>query len=213
MTGLTHRSGAILGTLAAAELMIRFNTNFEPVRDTILLVAGGTLCGYLPDIDTPYSHLGRKFILILWPLYLLQFLIKLFALIPGPFKKTLTKTGRDIGHRGIAHTPAFWAVVAIAVKYPLSTAIASMLMTYFTTSMLNKLFASPAAILGIGCLIGIATHLFLDAITEGIMIFYPIYQKRVHLTPLESGGIVDRISGIVFFMLSIYLVNRMFSLW
>ena len=70
-------------------ITIAYNTNLSPSH-YLLCVAATTLGSLLPDIDTPYSYLGRRLKLISYPIY------KIF------------------GHRTITHSLLTWTILLFA---------------------------------------------------------------------------------------------------
>ena len=76
MTVTSHRIGA----LAAASTVIAFGgMETHSVATIICYIIGAVTGSLLPDADTPYSRMGRRYLCILWPFYLLQYMIHLFA--------------------------------------------------------------------------------------------------------------------------------------
>lgn len=208
MTGVTHRAGAVLGSMVAAEILISINTEFQPIIGPIILITGGSLGGYLPDFDTPNSHLGRKLIIIMWPLYVVQYIIKLFGYVPSPFQKSLNKLGRNIGHRGITHTPYFWMLLAIFYHYILLTTLNGILSLYLPQIEHYNKLRYYFTLFGFGCLIGVLTHLLLDLISGGLMLFYPISKKKIKIMSIRTGGIIDIFLGITFTVCFLYMAVR-----
>lgn len=70
-------------------ITIAYNTHLSPSH-YLLCVAATTLGSLLPDVDTPYSYLGRRLKLISYPIY------KIF------------------GHRTITHSLLTWTIILFA---------------------------------------------------------------------------------------------------
>lgn len=187
MMGKSHRLGAALAGMGAAVLMKQHVKEFQPISGAIILAAGSIIGGYLSDADTPNSHIGRKWGIFLWPLWLVQGIIKIVCQIPGPFKKQKKLIYKLAGHRGIAHLPAFWILLAIITS---GATWLSMMLTG-TTGTVSANVLLPVSIYN-----GIFSHILLDAVFGGVMLLFPISTKRIKLSPFKTGGVVEYITCI-----------------
>jgi len=63
---------------------------------------------------------------------------------------------------------------------------------------------------GFGFFTGWILHLFLDCFTKaGVQVFWPIYNKKVGLRILKSGGLFEEILFVLLLLIDIFLVGRL----
>lgn len=170
MTVTSHRIGA----LAAASTVIIFGGMETHSVSTIICYTIGAVTGsLLPDADTPYSRMGRRYLCILWPFYLLQYMIHLFA--PRSFMDKTVK------HRGVLHSPLVWICMIGILIYTIRQ-------THYQIPFL----------LSVGILIGVASHLFLDFISGGIPLFSPFIPKKYGtIIHIKTGGVTEQIVCLI----------------
>jgi len=68
---------------------------------------------------------------------------------------------------------------------------------------------------GIGFFIGYILHLFLDILTKrGVFLFWPLFNKKIVLAGLNSGGLIEEILFVVFLLLDLFLLlGIIFGFW
>ena len=172
MLGTTHK---LLG--AATGMVVMQVTGISPINSPVPYVGfvGMALLGsLLPDADQPNSTIGKELYLVWLPLYIVRGLIRVFALIiPG-----LKAVSKVMAHRGIAHTPVFWATIgALAYLHPF---------------IREHYFYAGALLLGVG------THLVSDMVFGGIPVYFPFSTKKISPgIKLKTGGYLEfMVSGI-----------------
>lgn len=111
MMRLTHRDGAILGSLIVTNFFVP--SSDVTLYNTLILISGSILGGYICDIDEPKSYIGRKLIFLLWPFYLARMLINIISKLPTPFKLNITYVCKVLNHKGITHTPFIWSIGSV----------------------------------------------------------------------------------------------------
>lgn len=193
MMGPTHRTGslAVSTTMVACLPFIKIpdlvtSIVWLPSDYNILMAAGfiflSIFGGLLPDADIPQSTIGRRYRIILFPLYLLKRLIGLL----GKVFKPLKTVGKALGHRGLFHSPLFWTLVFAVLRA-------------FTASLGNF----------IGCLIsglyfGALSHILLDYISGGVPLLAPFTLKR-YKPPfnIKTDGRIEPLLNTLFVGISI----------
>ncbi len=154
MLGQTHRlAGIVMGLAAAHELNI---TPMERPFAFAGVVGVSVLGSLMPDADQPNSTIGRHLFLAWLPLYIMRAIVRIIAF----FAPSLKTVSRGLAHRGISHSPWFWAVFGVLL-WCIPWMRGAGIIYYYA------FFA------------GIATHLFLDYLTGGIPLI-PFSLKRVH---------------------------------
>jgi len=168
MMGRTHISGGLVAGLVAISMHVEKIPALAIVKTPTpihfaILIAGCLIGALLIDSDTINSKAGRKLIFISYPLLILNKLLNLFRL------KYMAKLA---GHRGILHSGVPLAIAIVADSFYFG----AIPMTLVTLTIQILAFFS------VGLLIGMASHLFLDACTtEGIPLFAPFSLKRYSL--------------------------------
>lgn len=172
MTAYSHRVGA-LAAAATTTYLMGLTIEKEPIQIACLTL--GALAGsLLPDADTPFSKIGRRYLVVLWPFYLLQFLIHLFM--------PRSNMDRTFGHRGLFHYPIFWSGLWV------------MIMLFVERMQFPYRIPSWC---GVGMGIGILSHLILDFVSGGIPIFGPIIKRRQKPPmKIKTGGVMEVIFSI-----------------
>jgi inner membrane protein len=62
-----------------------------------------------------------------------------------------------------------------------------------------------------GFFVGYLSHLFLDFLTkEGIFIFWPVFNKKISLLKLKTGGILEEIFFVLILLFDFYLLSITF---
>ncbi len=154
MLGQTHRlAGIAAGIALASEL------NIIPVQRPFAFagVIGVSVMGSLmPDADQPNSTIGRRLFILWLPLYILRVIIRIIAF----FAPSMKNVSRGLAHRGISHSPWFWAVFGVGM-------------------WCVPWFRGDGDIYFYAFFTGVATHLVLDYLTGGIPLL-PLSLKRVH---------------------------------
>ena len=184
MMSHTHISGSILIASYLSPLLIPDN----PSGVVVGIFYGGNIIGsILPDIDTPYSKLGRLFYPLLWPLYLFQ---RLSKHISGKLYKI-------VKHKGVLHWLSLW-IVLCTLAYP---SILAMCNNFF-----DKIVGQSIMALFVGLMSGIMSHIILDLFAEGVYLFAPFSMKKMVL-PLRvrTGGTREH---LIFIAILIFLVVR-----
>ncbi|SFS07895.1 metal-dependent hydrolase [Anaeromicropila populeti] len=180
MMGITHRCGAVLAALATIEIMSVCKVHIG-IPEMAALATGSIFGGYLPDIDTPNSHISRKLGIILWPVWILRIFIRIIRKIVPGTSKVGQQISKAVGHRGMAHAPVTWIIVGTV--YWLLYGQASTI-----TSKISILNGGFPFLLGIGIAVGIVSHLLLDMISGGIPLFFPVTLRRIKLLTMKTGG-------------------------
>lgn len=167
MQGKTHE---LIGLAVTATIIVNQPT-IEPLASACL-IAGSIIGSYFPDIDIPTSAAGDKFFIVTWPFYLFRWVLKLVSKILKPLKNS----AKVLSHRGLFHSVLFYSV----------------LFALFWTFRGN-MGQIPTYILT-GFYLGVFSHLFADFFTGGMMIFSPIYNKKI-IPPIrfKSGGMINTI--------------------
>lgn len=111
-------------------------------------------------------------------------------------KAAAVATRAVAGHRGIVHTPFFLLCAALICQ---------------TIYMRYEMQEPVVALVG-GVLCGYATHIILDSFNKaGIMWLYPFSSSRFHLATVPTGGVIDRLLGILFLVIGACIVlGRLF---
>ena len=184
MTAYSHRVGALAATATTTYLM-GLTIEKEPLQ-MICLTVGALAGSLLPDADTPFSKIGRRYLIVLWPFYLFQFLVHLF----------LPRSGMDktFGHRGMFHYPLFWTALWGVV----------MCGTYHIPR--NSITSQILLWLVIGLGIGVLSHLLLDFVSGGIPILGPILKRRQKPPmKIKTGGVMEVVFSICLMGYSAYI--------
>ncbi len=133
MTGKTH---AAAGITASAAFIFAGRLGVE---DALICLSVCTVAALLPDIDEPNSSAGRE---------------------AGVFSRAVK---RVFGHRGLLHTPEFWAAV---------------LWVLYRAGMSQAIWLYLLA--------GVATHLVLDSLTRSGIPLLILGCRRIHLAALRE---------------------------
>lgn len=195
MTHTSHTQGAIICTLGISELLAN-STYTYPSYGALIMGITCLIGASIPDADTKNSYISHRFGLLLLPLRIGQALIKLISILPGPFKKLRVELRKQTGHRGILHYPITWLLLNIV---PGSILLARFLVT-------KKFDMVLLAYLGV--LIGIASHLILDAFFGGVALLFPLRRKRIYLSPFKTRGVVEHILQPIMTFTIIYQVKN-----
>lgn len=159
MTGKTHAAAGI--TASAAFIY----TNHMGVEDALICLSVCTVAALLPDIDEPNSTAGKE---------------------AGAFSRLIKRT---FGHRGLLHTPEFWAIVVWLLFWAgMSHAICFYLLA------------------------GVGTHLALDSLTRGGIPLLILGCKKIHLGGMREGRageklIFGALHGLTVLLLALRLVG------
>lgn len=176
MTATSHRIGALAAT--ATTIYMCGNTSVPVIA---CYTAGAWIGSLFPDADIPYSKIGRRYLSILWPFYIVQYLIHLFA--PRSY---VDKTFR---HRGALHSPMIWICIFLVFN--------------FIFSKWNTMI--PVFLLR-GVMIGIISHLLLDYISGGIPLFLPFSTKKYKsMLYIRTGGMIEHIMSILLLAYSAFI--------
>lgn len=208
---VTHRDGAILGAILVTNLFIS-KTDITLIN-TIPLITGSILGGYICDIDEPKSYIGRKFSFLLWPFYLSRTFINMIAMLPSPFKRNLTQVSKVLKHKGITHTPFIWLLGGLLYVTLIKSYLNSFLMANFTNINVVTQCLQFLNIFTFGLYIGITTHILLDFISEGIMLFFPFSIKRFSLSLIRTGSSAETIIHILIIITNLYFLKNYVSTW
>lgn len=167
MQGKTHE---LIGIATATTIIV--SSDKLGVLPSVCLLAGTVIGSYFPDIDIPTSAAGDKFFIVTWPFYLFRWLLRLLSKLLKPLKNS----AKVLSHRGLFHSVIFYGV----------------LFALFWTFR-GDMGQIPTYILA-GFYLGVFSHLFADFFTGGMMIFSPIYNKKI-IPPIrfKSGGMINTI--------------------
>ena len=190
MMNVSHKTGAYLLGVEVARILATNAPSFNPLTGLIAIAVGATIGASLPDADTMNSRIGHKYALLLWPIWLIQSLVRLVSLIPGPFQRECRYLNKVTRHRGLAHTPIFWIIIGT--------------IPFVTTGIVLvtlKDLSSWFIVLVLGIYVGVISHLFLDWIFDGIMLLFPLTTKRFKLSPFHTGGFVEKLAFIAMVIL------------
>ena len=185
MMGTTHRTGSIALACGVVALCPKDQISLIPAATFVVASAIG---GLFPDADTPYSTYGRRFMIILWPFYLIRKAVSMLGCLIKPLKNV----GKALGHRGLFHSPLLWTVIfglifAIFKFFGVNDAIAySILFGGYT---------------------GIISHVLLDYISGGVPLLAPVKMKR-YTPPIKfkTGGIFEVLFNVAFIGISVLCV-------
>lgn len=165
----THRLGGLAAGVAAVQLL---HITDSPVL--VLAVTGGAVLGsLLPDIDNPRSFISRKIPVFSLLVGLFQGAARVFScFLPNKQERYVRSV---VGHRGITHSLTACLLVAGIM------------------AAAGVLFRTPAdsgyALLGLGVLLGILSHILLDMVAGGVPLFSPFLTGRITLARIKTGGV------------------------
>lgn len=160
MTGKTHAAAGI--TASAAFIY----TGQLGIEDALVCLSVCTVAALLPDIDEPNSSAGRE---------------------AGAFSRLVK---RVFGHRGLLHTPEFWAAC---------------IWLLFHTGMSHAICMYLTA--------GVATHLALDSLTRGGIPFLVLGCRKIHLAAMRESHMGENLifavaHGLTVVLLALRLFGR-----
>ncbi len=182
MMGTTHRTGSIALACGIIALAPMDKIGLAPAAT---FLAASAIGGLVPDADTPYSTYGRKFLIVLWPFYLIRKIISLLGHLFAP----LEDVGKALGHRGMFHSPTLWTLL-------LGTVFGVM-----KISGVQNVYGYAALF---GLFAGVMSHIFLDFISGGVPLLAPFSLKRY--TPpvrFKTGSIFEVAFNLAFIGISI----------
>lgn len=187
----THVSvGVTLSTIIAAAVGVKLNILF------LMAAAAGTI---FPDIDHPNGSLNRKILLVrsngakvitytMMAIIVAYYGPKYFDwhivvyIIPIIIAVAISH------HRGITHSITLLGVIA-TILYLIKVRYGINLIIPFT--------------------LGVATHIFLDMFNpQGCELFYPYKKNYRFPVTIATGGLLETILFIVFFMIFIYIFYK-----
>lgn len=195
----THQLAGVTAALALINHGVSTGAELEVAAGGAFII-GSSLGALWPDFDTPNSRIGHKLWFLFLPLWLFHGLLSVLSHIPGPQRKLVSSGARLTGHRGLAHYPITWIIL-----YGILC----------TTGYIAVLLNIPlAAVLVQGTAIGVASHIAGDTIFGGVALLFPIYEKRIKLSPFKTGGIVEKLTRLVLLVLLIKLGQQIIpTLW
>lgn len=167
MTGVTH----CLGGIAAALILLEGQAVSGNMESAIVL-SGAVLGSLLPDIDTVHSSISHRLPVVSWIVWICQKITRAVSWIfPGRLGKNIRSMA---GHRGIFHSCFLPAIVLFV----------------------NCFQKGQYEIFLTGLLLGILSHMLLDALSGGVPVFMPFTTKRLKLAGLHTGGLMEKLVGI-----------------
>lgn len=203
MMRVTHRDGAILGIFLVINYIIPKNE--MTIIKAVTLTAGSILGGYICDIDEPKSYISRKLYFLLWPFYLIRSLMNILAMLPSPFKRILTYVCKILRHKGITHTPLFWGIGDFIYVLVIKSYIITFIVAKFSNYSVAEQCLQLSTNFWYGFMTGIITHMILDFISEGVMLFFPFSIKKCKLTLVKTGSSLEIIVHIAIILTNLYL--------
>lgn len=184
MTAVSHRVGAM-----AATATFIYVTGLSPIKAPVAAacyIIGAMAGSIFPDADMPYSRMGRRYLIVLWPFYLLQFFIHLIA--PRSFADYTFR------HRGVFHFPVTWSVILGGLLY-----------------WTNSLEWRIPYCLSIGFGIGVISHLFLDFFSGGIPLLGPFYPKKMKpIVRIRTGSLMEQLVCMLMLLYGAFVCWRCF---
>lgn len=197
MMGKTHVAGGLLFG-ATASLIVQKNFP-EIISQNEMLFCISTailssMCARLPDIDKKESTIGRKLWFLSWPIYLLQCIVKIPAMLGINIFKRASK---GIDHRGFTHYPTTWLAITIMAAV-LGRTIYKSNLTSFTQTFLISCTISLS--------IGILSHLAYDFISGKIKLFAPLSLKGYGVRLVKDRGILEFIILMGSYMAAVKLI-------
>lgn len=167
MMALTHRIGGIAAGTAIASVL---HTN---ACSSGIIIAAALVGCLLPDIDNSKSSISRKLSFISFLVSIGQGIIRIISnLFPAKQREYIRSL---IGHRGLTHSLV--PVVLLPV------------IAVFTGSITG--YRIYGHMIAFGLSGGIISHLLLDMLAGGVPLFIPFTTKRVCLTKIKTGGVVE----------------------
>uniref|UniRef100_UPI004057A7E2 metal-dependent hydrolase n=1 Tax=Acetatifactor sp. TaxID=1872090 RepID=UPI004057A7E2 len=180
MTGTTHRIG---GLLAGAILIEHLHLGGG---DSGILLCGSVFGSLLPDIDNIRSSISYRLPVIAVAVNICQKLIRMLSRIfPGKLGENIRSM---IGHRGIFH---------------------SLLLPLLLGALMFILTDTKLKIFMLGSIVGILSHLLLDMFSGGVLLFMPIYMRRIKLAGIRTGGMVEMIVRVALLIWGTCLLKDM----
>lgn len=167
MLGPSHRTAGI-ATATALVAFLPFAGIPEAVLEVVFLPShyGVATCGLfitfsiigslLPDADMPGSTYGKRFRILLIPMYAIRAMIRGL----GKFFKPFRKLAKAIGHRGLFHAPIFWTLIYVILR------LVCLPLGIFANCCITGLY------------LGVLSHIFLDFISGGIPLLAPFSMKK-----------------------------------
>lgn len=148
-----------------------------------MLIGAAVIGSLLPDIDHPNSYISNRVKGLRAGVGFLQWIMRLMAnLMP-------VQAGNQVrsmaAHRGLAHSLLFAVLVSVLA------------------GMIHVRYA-------MGMTVGILSHLILDIFSSGVPLFLPVLAKRICLTRIKTGGMVEwGIRALWLLVLSGLLLKKM----
>ena len=194
MMGTTHRTGSLAISSAMVACLPLLNLSspdfvWLPTSKNVFMAAGfiflALFGGILPDADTPQSTIGRRYRIVLFPLYGIRKLISFL----GNFFKPFAKISKALGHRGLFHSPLIWTVIFAILRF----------FTYSAGDFIACLCS--------GLYFGILSHILLDYISGGVPLLAPFTMKR-YKPPfkLKTGGMLEFFINLLFLAVSVSML-------
>lgn len=190
MNGKTHQLVGLTGAVLASTFMIK-SGNFA-AYDCIATIAMSSVGSLLPDIDHTGSTVGKRMAILSYPI---KGLSKMFSFFYNKTKwKIFDKISEMFSHRGIFHSPLFWALIFIPMFLFIPPAIAVE-------------WIRPLVVAGIiGLAVGVGLHMFADMLNPtGIPLLMPIFNHKFSIGKIVTGSkaeIVFKVVVIFAFLIS-----------
>lgn len=199
MMGKTHVAGGFLFG-ASASLIIQ-NHFPEIIKNHEMLFCISTsvlssMSARLPDIDEKNSTIGRKLWFISWPIYLLQCIVKIPAMLGINIFKRASKV---IDHRGFTHYPITWFFITL-----MAAGLGGIIYNSYFNSLIRTFLLSPV----ISISLGILSHLAYDFISGKIKLFGPISLKGYGVRLVKQGSILEYIVLLGSYMAAVKLIVK-----
>lgn len=169
--------------IASSAIFISYE-NIPLTAGVVLGAIGGSL---LPDIDTPYSRIGKSFPNISRFLY------------------------KKIGHRNFTHS--LLCVLTISLLFDILNKITNNLVNEKHLFLLNpNLYHVFFGGFRECFIIGYAAHIFGDMLAGGVYLFWPFYRSRCRLLSVKVGSLTELLIVIIFscFAMAYFFLHRNF---
>jgi membrane-bound metal-dependent hydrolase YbcI (DUF457 family) len=173
VNGKTHQLVGVTGGLMASALMI--HTGTYNVAECLSLLALSSVGSYIPDIDHTGSVAGKRIALVSYPI---RWISRIFSWLYRKTKfKLFDKISEMFAHRGIFHSPIFWAIVFI----PLFMFVPPLVTHSFARGLVEAGF--------VGLAIGVILHMLADMLNPtGIPLFMPLFNHKFSIGKIVTGS-------------------------
>lgn len=180
MTAKTHLTAGLLTGLVVS-------SNVPGTTPKIAVITASLIGSIISDIDIQQSKISY----LVFPLRLLHNIVcKIIRLIGKLLPNKAEKSVMILtAHRGFTHSLVYAEVLCIM------------------TCLISKYFFLYPKDLGIGIGVGIVSHIVLDMLSGGAVVFAPFINKRITISKIRTGSITELIFLVVMGTASIIYIS------